>query len=191
MRGEHTSRTTMPMQFVGSSPHARGALPLAEPLLPHRGIIPACVGSTTWSTTWAWCRWDHPRMRGEHASTSTEEDEGWGSSPHARGARGRLRAAPPFCGIIPACAGSTTRRCRAPRPGRDHPRMRGEHARQGGLCGPWVGSSPHARGAPDTLAPESPAGGIIPACAGSTRLSVLPPRRRRDHPRMRGEHFSA
>ena len=33
--------------------------------------------------------------------------------------------------------------------------------------------------------------GIIPACAGSTRLSRPPRRRRRDHPRMRGEHERA
>ena len=74
---------------------------------------------------------------------------------------------------------------------RDHPRMRGEHV--------------------DGLADDARAGGIIPACAGSTWLrpscslssrgssphargarSRLPCHRRRctDHPRMRGEHAS-
>ena len=133
---------------------------------------------------------DHPRMRGEHADV--------------------VAAARPWLGIIPACAGSTSALARAharsvgssphargaprrlprlhPR-GRDHPRMRGEHAgadrarlpdigiipacagstiASSMLVLPWLGSSPHARGA--------------------LRAGSSSPCRSWDHPRMRGEH---
>ena len=140
--------------YRGSSPHARGALHLADPVpavprdhprmrgehvpmgLRHRlltGIIPACAGSTQGA----------PTAPGSHT----------GSSPHARGARHSRTS------------------CRS-RP-RDHPRMRGEHEVDS-LMGFWLtgiipacagstglayerdvtiaGSSPHARGAPNSPA---------------------------------------
>ena len=133
-------------------------------------------------------RADHPRIRGEHGEFVDRKRLPAGSSPHTRGAP-QLRRRPPRCpGIIPAYAGSTTRRraCRCSR--WDHPRIRGEHR----LDTPWPqamqGSSPHTRGAP----PRAPGGGrrrgIIPAYAGSTRLRAFADTRRRDHPRIRGEH---
>ena len=67
--------------------------------------------------------------------------------------------------------------------------MRGEHTSCCGDNMPYVGSSPHARGARADAWPQAGGGRIIPACAGSTtfRASVILPSR--DHPRMRGEHL--
>ena len=96
--------------------------------------------------------------------------------------------------------------------GKDHPRIRGEHA--AGLSGVRLGfgSSPHTRGAPSSGPGPWCAGGIIPAYAGSTttastsnrsrrgssphtRGALRPPVRRAirpvDHPRIRGEHHTA
>ena len=91
-----------------------------------------------------------------------------GSSPHARGARGRADPRHWRRRLIPACAGSTH-----PFPAhwvtvKAHPRMRGEHARSPLTACPWRGSSPHARGARQR--PEADHGllRLIPACAGST-----------------------
>ena len=113
-----------------------------------------------------------------------------GSSPHARGARIVCLTFRLSVRIIPACAGSTpcsSRRARSPW---DHPRMRGEHSSSSSACVCLPGSSPHARGAHD-LVPHRPAlGGIIPACAGSTRARLDLSQLRRDHPRMRGEHLA-
>ncbi len=50
------------------------------------------------------------------------------------------------------------------------------------------GSSPHTRGALRALRHEFSAFGIIPAYAGSTRFRPCETVRRRDHPRIRGEH---
>ena len=114
---------------------------------------------------------DHPRIRGEHASTANLAAVRRGSSPHTRGARKweiRLRFG---MRIIPAYAGST--RCRSRRRGRsrDHPRIRGEHLSQPAAETTSTGSSPHTRGAPSA------------AC----RNRVL----REDHPRIRGEHANS
>ena len=127
-------------------------------------------------------------MRGEHQIRGGSENARVGSSPHARGAQSTGRTHNLTTRIIPACAGSTRRpACRPASPG-DHPRMRGEHPCRRSSMSALPGSSPHARGAPRHQGRALPRGGIIPACAGSTRS--LPTRRLPswDHPRMRGEH---
>src|SRR5690606_5199216 len=109
-------------------------------------------------------------------------------SPRARGARDP--AALPFDidGIIPACAGSTTRTACAGRSGRDHPRVRGEHTAARYLRPAVPGSSPRARGAPLEPGQLGPGVGIIPACAGSTTPTARRTGTATDHPRVRGEH---
>ena len=91
-------------------------------------------------------------------------------------------------GIIPACAGSTITRYDQTVERRDHPRMRGEHGGSKNGTVYQVGSSPHARGAQESIRPEAPQSGIIPACAGSTNSHRPTLRPGWDHPRMRGEH---
>ena len=53
-----------------------------------------------------------------------------------------------------------------------------------------MGSSPHTRGAQVRAELPAERRGIIPAYAGSTRVGVSWTDRRRDHPRIRGEHRS-
>ena len=154
---------------VGSSPHARGARLLLHRVNMGMGIIPACAGSTEAGPSMAETWRDHPRMRGEHASTDASCAAYWGSSPHARGAR-RYLMQKLFCrGIIPACAGSTVQKQSVDRLSGDHPRMRGEHWESSVTAVPNWGSSPHARGAPSIKGLTLQTVGIIPACAGSTR----------------------
>ena len=66
VRGEHCSRVSRGCPRWGSSPRARGTRlpPPAGPL--GRGIIPACAGNTSESTSTAPRSRDHPRVRGEH-----------------------------------------------------------------------------------------------------------------------------
>ena len=91
-----------------------------------------------------------------------------GSSPHTRGARSRS-------GI-----GMRARR--------DHPRIRGEHPKNGRNREMPLGSSPHTRGAPRSAGSGKPDARIIPAYAGSTRNIAIGSVSSRDHPRIRGEH---
>ena len=127
-------------------------------------------------------------MRGEHALGEEERWARLGSSPHARGAPGERVLGRLRLGIIPACAGSTSRDRRRPHTGWDHPRMRGEHFLGPPVPTPARGSSPHARGAQVARLGHELAHGIIPACAGSTASRPYPWPAPRDHPRMRGEH---
>ena len=176
--------------IIGSSPHARGAPRHAERAVVVRGIIPACAGSTRPRQARSRrCR-NHPRIRGEHATMAWSPAAWRGSSPHARGAPGQRGDVGRCEGIIPACAGSTLMVGSCMSTSRDHPRMRGEHASGHALCGSAVGSSPHARGARRADRVISSKLGIIPACAGSTRLFAACRHAPRDHPRMRGEHLS-
>ena len=112
-----------------------------------------------------------------------------GSSPHTRGAL-RLRIPKPSKpGIIPAYAGSTSRRTAPRTRPRDHPRIRGEHSILYWAGWKFTGSSPHTRGARKVKIFNPACNGIIPAYAGSTWSRRSRPWPTRDHPRIRGEHF--
>ena len=188
MCGEHGRLATMPCRSPGSSPHVRGAQRLERQSCSLSGIIPACAGSTSWETLRRSSIRDHPRMCGEHSVKHNAKGNDQGSSPHVRGARRRQQDHPGSQGIIPACAGSTSRPPDLHTVPRDHPRMCGEHPLVTSSASPSAGSSPHVRGAPTGDLLGVTIGGIIPACAGSTPTATRPSREPRDHPRMCGEH---
>ena len=168
MRGEHCCRINWRAMELGSSPHARGARLRGEDAPAPGGIIPACAGSTgPTRPSMSSCR-DHPRMRGEHVVPRSTSYAAKGSSPHARGALLHDPEGRPHFGIIPACAGSTPTTAASARTSGDHPRMRGEHPPGTSVMTWYLGSSPHARGAPIDAPDDVVTEGIIPACAGST-----------------------
>ena len=150
----------------------RGALVRLLTVVSKVGIIPACAGSTISLLLDSCMDGDHPRMCGEHASGSSMVSSKSGSSPHVRGALAAEPAVKQVSGIIPACAGSTTSSRAQHCQSRDHPRMCGEHLWHDGTKGNVWGSSPHVRGAHAVVRGGDPDGGIIPACAGSTRRSA-------------------
>ena len=168
IRGEHAPTRLVDRWRDGSSPHTRGAPPQRHHRRPESRIIPAYAGST--------CPEDAYECFLE------------GSSPHTRGAPTDSRSPSGAGRIIPAYAGSTAPS--RPLAGRvaDHPRIRGEHVGEVDIDGAVDGSSPHTRGAPQIPARQGMAQRIIPAYAGSTHPTPAYPRRRRDHPRIRGEH---
>ena len=147
MCGEHPGGPAMSGPVAGSSPHVRGARHRPQRGRPVRGIIPACAGSTRSHTVPKRCTRDHPRMCGEHRLASTPTKVLAGSSPHVRGAQWVSEVAKDKDGIIPACAGSTSRATRQVGRARDHPRMCGEHDRDASRIDYMPGSSPHVRGA--------------------------------------------
>ena len=190
LRGEHTPPPAPRARRRGSSPLARGAPRDGPGSLINGGIIPACAGSTASTRLSTGPRGDHPRLRGEHPFATASGICAVGSSPLARGARGRRESALGVPGIIPACAGSTAGCAATASRARDHPRLRGEHRWVRRYCEPGEGSSPLARGAPIEHKVGGEPGGIIPACAGSTRRRGSSHGRVGDHPRLRGEHWS-
>ena len=174
VRGEHACPPRPPCDRSGSSPRARGARVARPPADQHRGIIPACAGSTRRPSRPGRRGRDHPRVRGEHTVNDISRALMRGSSPRARGARVRPDQRSGGPGIIPACAGSTSRSLAWWGGTWDHPRVRGEHQASVVYMEETTGSSPRARGAPHVRGPSSTSGGIIPACAGSTRRRWTP-----------------
>ena len=168
MCGEHNGWKDKAALYLGSSPHVRGARAGRLCGVPRSGIIPACAGSTPSNTTPRATTRDHPRMCGEHFTTTGSPYCSSGSSPHVRGAPTGDLLGVTIGGIIPACAGSTPTATRPSREPRDHPRMCGEHLPDVSLAVPLPGSSPHVRGARPCLPLVAEPCGIIPACAGST-----------------------
>ena len=67
--------------------------------------------------------------------------------------------------------------------------MCGEHHRSASNATRRPGSSPHVRGTPRPSPASADRRGIIPACAGNTRVAGCKTPVFRDHPRMCGEHF--
>ena len=134
---------------------------------------------------------DHPRGRGEHSVRKARFRSWSGSSPRTRGALQLVAGGHLRVRIIPADAGSTWRRDTSGQQNGDHPRGRGEHSMSGSSWALVLGSSPRTRGAPSPTLTSRPPSGIIPADAGSTLSRSRPGRRSRDHPRGRGEHYTA
>ena len=127
MCGEHRDRYHNYLPSEGSSPHGRGARSVMKVYHEIDGIIPACAGSTQPRRCRFWSQGDHPRMCGEHTSFSLDSVMTMGSSPHVRGAPGGRGRRLVLQGIIPACAGSTSRCSSQTSSPWDHPRMCGEH----------------------------------------------------------------
>ena len=107
MCGEHLSVYRIRHLPAGSSPHVRGAPWKVQRELKEYRIIPACAGSTFVPYVVLFCTKDHPRMCGEHVYRRRRLSLVLGSSPHVRGALGKVICFPKKYRIIPACAGST------------------------------------------------------------------------------------
>ena len=126
-RGEHTTKSPIPSQRLGSSPLARGTLPFEHGDSYLRGLIPARAGNTQNSSSHYRSRRAHPRSRGEHDEDSTPGLDLAGSSPLARGTLNVFIRLHLLNGLIPARAGNTTLFHLVVAVARAHPRSRGEH----------------------------------------------------------------
>ena len=126
-RGEHFEKPRDLQDFKGSSPLARGALPIQGLELATLGLIPAGAGSTQGRTGTPSRPWAHPRWRGEHRTTSRRSSASRGSSPLARGAHLTSLHLSLQQRLIPAGAGSTVGEAWKQLDGGAHPRWRGEH----------------------------------------------------------------
>ena len=151
MRGEDGFEARILDVEKGSPPHARGRHVIDPFDIVKTGITPACAGKTRQQNRPSRRGPDHPRMRGEDASSRVAWSLRQGSPPHARGRQCPLPSPAEDDGITPACAGKTPEYAQYAMDNQDHPRMRGEDQ-----------SLP----SPTQAATESQ--GITPACAGKT-----------------------
>ena len=157
---------------TGSSPLARGLRSWRPFLVFLSGIIPARAGFTDPLPRAARRPSGHPRSRGVYPRGRTAASSSSGSSPLARGLRGRGVPDRLQAGIIPARAGFTSSPLAAATTGEDHPRSRGVYPTARTSTAARRGSSPLARGLRGEPDRDVGGVGIIPARAGFTRLIV-------------------
>ena len=126
--GEHGLCLGQLVLREGSSPRMRGAQLAALSPGEYVGIIPADAGSTKAHSYQDNAETDHPRGCGEHDTMFIISIFSCGSSPRMRGAHRLEKQISNSSRIIPADAGSTSRRLRRRSACPDHPRGCGEHS---------------------------------------------------------------
>ncbi len=187
-RGEHAGRGRERGAHRGPPPLARGTRRRGQPPCGRARTTPARAGNTRRGRPGGWCRADHPRSRGEHASSERARSSSAGPPPLARGTH------PPFDGVdrgrrtTPARAGNTRAPSPADRSPSDHPRSRGEHAANSLAARSRAGPPPLARGTRRLLHVRESGARTTPARAGNTTTGDPDSSRSADHPRSRGEH---
>ena len=129
-RGEHALTKAAGKGGFGSSPLARGTLDRRLALLVVERFIPARAGNTRELLADTGRGSVHPRSRGEHSRITTRAVCALGSSPLARGTRGRDGRRGVRVRFIPARAGNTCQYLGIDRTPPVHPRSRGEHTGQ-------------------------------------------------------------
>ena len=144
--GEHAMSKGEITADEGSSPRVRGTLRPQGRDAAGPGIIPACAGNTSVAQDRQARNRDHPRVCGEHQTLVNVLAVPTGSSPRVRGTPPKLVRCASRTRIIPACAGNTGCRTRAPNLPGDHPRVCGEHSQRRSQRSRPPGSSPRVRG---------------------------------------------
>ena len=166
--GEHPRRLASSPHADGSSPRGRGTPLLELDVRDGDRFIPAWAGNTGQSARSRPTIAVHPRVGGEHRSSSGTRRSMRGSSPRGRG----TRASPPARGrpsrFIPAWAGNTPRSAGRTGWRSVHPRVGGEHPPATARARPMTGSSPRGRGTPRRLHHCGLELRFIPAWAGNT-----------------------
>ncbi len=155
------------------------------------GITPARAGSSWSPFIVSPGNRDHPRSRGEQIDASLVQVCASGSPPLARGAVFRLSGPLRPVRITPARAGSRLLMTILQTWLGDHPRSRGEQHSTTSLPVIARGSPPLARGAVSGCDTNWGALRITPARAGSRSLEIRQTKQQQDHPRSRGEQYSA
>ena len=155
----------------GSSPRVRGTRRHPAIVKARLRFIPACAGNTCTRGAPRRRISVHPRVCGEHARVPKVVTASRGSSPRVRGTRTTCGDGVAPSRFIPACAGNTAAGFSAPGEATVHPRVCGEHIRDGRACVFFRR--------------------FIPACAGNTRARSMAPTCCSVHPRVCGEHAQA
>ncbi len=154
-----------------------------------RRIIPARAGQTRACAVVGQQASDHPRACGANRGRGVFASCASGSSPRVRGKRRGAGHRYDVARIIPARAGQT-----APNPigrghGSDHPRACGANFLDRWTTFFLFGSSPRVRGKPIARLPAAGRPRIIPARAGQTGVTGVPPVTVPDHPRACGANL--
>ena len=187
--GEHCGRGAMLPTVDGSSPRMRGTYLSTHVCRRPGRFIPAYAGnmppidiSTTKGSV-------HPRVCGEHDTSTGRVVDSAGSSPRMRGTLNAACAIADHCRFIPAYAGNMLKMARRTSRLPVHPRVCGEHSAMTGLLGLLAGSSPRMRGTWNPRCQFGKSRRFIPAYAGNMNWQGNIGFPWTVHPRVCGEHI--
>ena len=186
--GEHRCRPPCYSRSAGSSPRLRGTPGGWRGDILRRRFIPASAGNTGPPTAPYRTFSVHPRVCGEHFSTTHARPRICGSSPRLRGTH------PPELNVlvthrfIPASAGNTIIQKVLKDKPTVHPRVCGEHFKMRPIVFWLIGSSPRLRGTRAKIRRAGIHRRFIPASAGNTGAEPLRRIPAAVHPRVCGEH---
>ena len=110
--GENRASIAWSASIWGSSPRVRGKHGEWMRAYMNVGLIPACAGKTLALLRFHASSRAHPRVCGENVSGCVSASSVWGSSPRVRGKQTTPVESSHCAGLIPACAGKTSRRAR-------------------------------------------------------------------------------
>ena len=189
--GENSLIRRRRVSLVGSSPRVRGKPCAFITVAAGDGLIPACAGKTHLGFLLLRAWWAHPRVCGENRPGRPGRPGRNGSSPRVRGKPIQDFSDLFQRGLIPACAGKTGLRLANRRFSGAHPRVCGENVSATLRVRFGAGSSPRVRGKPSMTQQRDCSPGLIPACAGKTRVASGVRVRRRAHPRVCGENIGS
>ena len=173
---------------TGSSPRVRGKQRSLDGGQTWEGLIPACAGKTRRKRMPERMHRAHPRVCGENDNQHQNSSVEVGSSPRVRGKLLGHSSPETTLGLIPACAGKTTRVVPTVPSVRAHPRVCGENDLLLSDHSRGDGSSPRVRGKRDNPRSRSSLRRLIPACAGKTGHRYRIGRYDTAHPRVCGEN---
>ena len=186
--GENRNALVVELVDRGSSPRVRGKPRDDAGVHSVVRLIPACAGKTCALRPSRGRARAHPRVCGENRPRQRRQIVVAGSSPRVRGKPLPLDAGGLRFRLIPACAGKTGARPRAPANAGAHPRVCGENVFDIEDTWEQAGSSPRVRGKPYPPRRPRPREGLIPACAGKTRTAARRHEVDQAHPRVCGEN---
>ena len=186
--GEHVVFSYSLRLSSGSSPRVWGTSSFTDALLAVLRFIPACVGNMVIGFAIRGRTTVHPRVCGEHSSGAHSPALMPGSSPRVWGTSARPARSAYRLRFIPACVGNMSR-CRSPAVYiAVHPRVCGEHRRDGISRPTTRGSSPRVWGTLAYRRRRRLDYRFIPACVGNIRATRKGCRQDAVHPRVCGEH---
>ena len=107
VRGENRAQRRQECRVEGTSPRVRGKLRSSENSTVANRNIPACAGKTFRGKQPPAPEKEHPRVRGENATTFKSCKYSFGTSPRARGKPLFVLSVVFVLRNIPACAGKT------------------------------------------------------------------------------------
>ena len=111
------------------------------------------------------------------------------SPPPTRGTLTKYALISSTLGITPAYAGNTELPTGKTNRKPNHPRLRGEHIKKACKSLYSVESPPPTRGTPPIRTKKVAFTRITPAYAGNTQFAESVEDKKKNHPRLRGEHF--